>query len=471
MKKVIVTSLFAIGSMCMKAQSYLGYLTDNYSGIHGVVANPASIVDSRFKTDINLVGLSVLGTNDYYGINVLDAIKDGYDFDLNAVKTPLEHNNIVVNTDILGPSFMFNMGKKSALAVFTRLRAFANINDINGDSIDNLEDDLDANDDFSINEGDFFVAGNAWTEYGISYASVFMNKGKHFLKGGFSLKYLQGLGSVYSYGKDVAVNFEAKGTSLGGGLFTTGSLDSSGRITYGHFDDVETDNYKYEQPKNATGFGADLGFTYEWRPKYATFSSTSADGETNMQKDKNKYKLKLGLSITDIGYINYGDGMERTYDITNNVDEDSIVNEDSFQDILDNLYREIDSKNTIKAALPTAFHLNADWNFNNLLYLNVNMDFAVVSKSAGNASSVANVVSITPRYESKWFSFYVPLSSIQYSGFQVGAGLRMGPLYFGSGSIVSILGSDTTKSADVYAGVKIPIYESGSKNKNDVSLN
>lgn len=253
----------------MKAQSYIGYFTDNYSGVSSVVSNPANIVDSRFKIDINLVGLSVLGGNDYYGVNILDAIKSDYDFDSSAIKTPTENNNINLNTDILGPAFMFNINKKNAIAIFTRLRSFTNVNDINGTSIDNLDDDIDTNSDYIINEGDFSGAVNTWTEFGISYARVFMNKKQHFLKSGVSLKYLQGLGSIYTNGKDVTVDFDADGTDLGGG-FTTGSLDSSGGITYGRFDDIETNNYNYEQPKNATGFGADLGFIYEWRPNYAT---------------------------------------------------------------------------------------------------------------------------------------------------------------------------------------------------------
>lgn len=48
MIKKSILGLFLIGAMwSAKAQSYLGYLTDNYSGVHGLISNPANIVDSR----------------------------------------------------------------------------------------------------------------------------------------------------------------------------------------------------------------------------------------------------------------------------------------------------------------------------------------------------------------------------------------------------------------------------------------
>jgi len=82
-----------------------------------------------------------------------------------------------------------------------------------------------------------------------------------------------------------------------------------------------------------------------------------------------------------------------------------------------------------------------------------------------NASRISNTVSLTPRFESKWFSLYLPLSMVENNGFQIGTGLRAGPLYIGSGSILSALTSDNSKGADVYAGIKIPIYQGKPKDR------
>ncbi|MEL0455950.1 DUF5723 family protein [Flavobacteriaceae bacterium SZ-1-7] len=461
MKKTTLFMLFVLGAIGLQAQSFIGYLTDNYSGVNGVISNPANIVDSRFKTDINLLGASALIGNDYYGVNLFDALKDEYDFDLDATKSPSADNNLIVYEDVLGPSFMFNLSKTSSLAIFTRARSVVNINEINGNTVDAIDDET--TDDFNVNEGDFDIFGQAWAEVGLTYAMVLMNNEQHFLKGGLSLKYLQGMGSGYLYGRNVTVNYDADGTNLGGGE-TTGSIVSTGEITFGRFDNFDNDNYDYELPK-ANGFGVDLGFVYEFRPNHADYTKTNSNGDAYTLKHKNKYKLKLGLSVTDLGSINYKEGQEDVYGIDTNFSEDEFDNAEDVQAFLEDISSSDVSKVGYKTKLPTALHFNADWNFSGKFYLNLNTDFALSKKGKMNTSSIPNIASLTPRFESRWFSFYLPLSMVEYNGFQAGAGLRMGPLYLGSGSVLTALTSDDTKGADVYAGVKIPVYQGKAKDK------
>ncbi|MBP0904502.1 DUF5723 family protein [Mariniflexile gromovii] len=463
MKKITFLFLFVISSMCVEAQSYVGFLTDNYSGVNSVISNPANITDSRFKTDINLAGASVFGGNDYYGVNIFDAFKDNYDFDLDAKKSPTTDNNAAVNIDVMGPAFMFNLNNKSSLAVFTRARSMVNVNEINGETIDDLDNDTTG--DFSVNEGDFNMFAHAWAEAGITYARVLFNEGEHFLKGGLTAKFLQGGGTAYAYGKDVQINYLENDPNFGG----NGSIDAQGQVTYGRFAEFDNDNYDYELP-DAIGFGGDLGFVYEWRPNHADYTTTNADGESFTPKDKNKYKLKIGLSITDVGSIKYKEGFVDTYAIPDNF---GAVNEQDFDDaedinqFLEDTYASFltSSSNGMTITLPTALHFNADWSFTSKLYANLNTDFSLVAKGKENASRISNIVSLTPRFESKWFSFYVPLSMVENNGFQAGAGLRAGLLYIGSGSVITALAGDNSKGADVYAGLKIPIYQSSPKDK------
>ena len=305
MIKQSILGLCLIGALCSaKAQSYLGFLTDNYSGVHGLISNPANIVDSRFKADINLVGVSAFITNDYYKAALNDLTDSDFDFDIHGTKTPTDDNNILGNVDILGPSFMFNINRNTAIALFSRGRVFYNISEINGNTIDNLSDDIDESSDFNVNEGDFFINANAWAEIGLTISKNLIDKDQHFLKGGLSLKYLQGLGNAYSTGNNVIIDYDADGTDLGGGQ-TTGSIRSQGEVAYGYSNNLEDDIEDFEIVKGATGFGIDLGAVYEWRPDYEDYYYNDKDGNSVPYKNKNKYKLKLGLSITDIGGINY----------------------------------------------------------------------------------------------------------------------------------------------------------------------
>ncbi len=448
MKKFSISLIFTFLGCAIYAQSYIGFLTDNNKGVHAVINNPADITGTKFRTDINLVGFSAFFANNVYEFKALELLNDDFDFDTDATATFTDDNNALFNVDVLGPSFMFNLNDKSSIAIFTRARAFFGANEFNGESYENLEDLTDVNTDFMLNEGDFSASANGWIEIGLTYAREIFDKENHYLKGGVSVKYLQGLGSGSLSGRNVTIDYDADGTPLPGG-FTTGSLNTTGEITYNRFADFEDDNYDYELP-TATGIGFDLGVTYEWRP------------ESNL--DDASYKLKAGLSVTDIGSMKYRDGIEDLYDITATVNEDTLNDQDDLDAAL--ALFDIAPQRSLgyNATLPTAIHANVDWNFNNKFYLNLNTDVSIASKTKANANRIANLVSLTPRFETKFFSFYLPLSVVQYSGFQVGAGLRAGPLYIGSGSVLSLVGGESS-GADVYAGLKVPIFKSKPKDK------
>jgi len=463
MKKTTLLISLLLISFYLKAQSNIGFLTDNYSGVNGLISNPANIADSRFKVDINLAGVSVFGGNDYYGINVWDANKDGYSFDLEAKTYPKDANSAALNVDVLGPSFMFNLTENSSLAIFTRARAFGNVNSVDGASIASIDDDSTY--DVSITEENINAVAHSWAEFGISYARVLLNKNQHFLKGGVSLKYLQGLGSSYILGEDITIDIDDDGTDLGGGV-TVGSIDSSGNLTYARYDEFDNDDYDYKTPDNANGLGVDFGVIYEWRPKYGDYKAD--DSNSYNFKDKNKYKLKIGVSVTDIGFIDYKDGIREAFNITDtDVNQNQFEAQADFGAALNTFYTQTNSATGYKIDLPTALHVNVDWSFTNKVYLNLNTDFSLMSKDRISANRVLNTVSLTPRFESKWFSFYMPLSVIENNGFRMGAGLRAGPLYIGSGSVISAFTSDNNREADVYAGLKIPVYQGVPKDKDE----
>lgn len=430
-----------------KAQAYLGYYFDNYAGVQSTLYNPASIVDSRFKTDINLISSSGLLANDYYGVRIFDAYKDSFNFDRDAKKFPSNNNSGFVNVDVMGPSFMFNIAPKHAIAIFTRARSMFNFRRIDGVLIDRLENDLGASQDFKLNSQNFSGIGHSWGELGISYATVLLNKNQHFLKGGLSLKYLQGVGNIYLNANNVSIDYNYVNSTT-----TNNSITTTGVITYGGSQKIEDEDYKFN--KDSKGFGADLGFVYEYRPDYTRFNADD--------KDLNKYKLRFGVSVTDIGSINYKNATETSYNVN------GTRTEKDFNDLnIDNFLNTFSTTNSNarNANLPMALHTNVDWNMYKKFYLNLNGDISLTSKTALNTNSIANNISITPRYEVKWFSFYIPLTYIEYSELNAGAGFRFGPLFLGSGSIITNLISKESKGADVHVGLKIPVYQGKKKDK------
>ncbi|HJR99419.1 MAG TPA: DUF5723 family protein [Flavobacterium sp.] len=456
MKKRIFLSVFAFASFCSaNAQSYFGYVHDNYAGVQGVLSNPASIADSRFKADINLFSISSSVTNDLYGVKIFDVLKDGYDFDLEAKKSFSNANNAAFNADVMGPSVMFNIAPKHTLAIFTRARAFVNVVDVNGNVVNELSKDINDRTDFNYAVGSPNAVGNSWGEFGVSYAAVLYQKGQHFLKGGITAKYLQGVANYHLQGNNINMDFNENA------LFPQlSTYETTGSAIYGSSQDF-ADNSDLDINAKSRGFGVDLGLVYEWRPEY-----TADRADINDLKEVNKYKLRVGFSVTDLGSLKYDEGIRRNYDLNATITQDDYDNADNFDEFLEDNYSFTAVNGTVRGYLPTALHADVDWNVYKKFYLNATGDLGVVSKTKLNQSSIANRVSLTPRYETKWFSAYLPISYMDYSKqAQVGLGLRTGVFFIGSGSILSNVVSKSSKAADIHLGVKIPIYQKKAKDQ------
>ncbi|SDS26985.1 DUF5723 family protein [Christiangramia echinicola] len=440
MKKLILTSLiFGLHFITINAQSYIGHRIDNYSGVHGIILNPSSVVDSRMKTDINILSISAFGGSDYFAID-LSSLKDseeGFDFEDSMEKNPKEDNQFFLNVDILGPSFMFNLSPIHSLGVTTRVRTFLNLNNINGNLYESLSEDFDSGDNFDFNMENFTGTVHAWGEIGVTYGRILMQKDVHFLKGGVTLKYLAGAGGVFANTPSLMGNYNG----------TNEILTTMGSLNYGLATDFDTDDIEF---KNTTsGFGGDLGFTYEYR------NSTAPD---SLSKKDNKYKFKLGLSITDIGSISYNDSEVTNYDLNNSV-ETGDFEDQTIEEFLDENYNGTEQIVNSKINLPTALHFLADYEIRKRIYLSLNGSLSLINEDKKQANRIINTISITPRFETKIFSFYLPMGIRQYDGFSAGAGFRLGPVTIGSASAITTLLSDSSKTADVYIGLKVPIYQ------------
>jgi outer membrane protein OmpA-like peptidoglycan-associated protein len=221
-------------------------------------------------------------------------------------------------------------------------------------------------------------------------------------------------------------------------------------LTYGGNQNLEYVLENYDNLKldpNSRGFGADFGAVYEWRPKI---------------KDLSKYKLRLGISLTDVGSLNFDDSLERKYSLNKTITETTYQDYSSFDDFIKKNYTSFtETKNDSRVSLPTATHLNADWNINNVFFLNINGDFGLGDKNKKDTNFIANTISLTPRYESKWVGVYLPINYMDYRGVLAGFGFRLGPLFVGSGSIITNLISDQSKGIDLHAGLQVPIYNGG----------
>ena len=437
MKKLILTiSLITLTYFNFHSQSYIGHTVDNYVGIHGVIYNPANIVNSPFRADINLGSASGFGGSDYYAIDLQNIIKagEGFDFDNDANRFPTDSNNFFIHTDLVLPSVMFNLSKKSSIGLISRVRGVYNINNINGFLYENLEREFDPNEDFSFNSSNLNSTLHSWGEIGLSYGRIIVDTPKNMLSAGVTLKYLMGAGGLFTNTPGLQGQYTASSENIA----------SQGNLNFGITNGFDNEDIQYDDL--TTGFGFDVGMVYEWHPNRT---------DDNSQFYKDPYKLKIAASVTDIGSITYDKAEVQNFDLNANV---NINNYDDIEDFLENNYSSSTTAESLTFELPTALHVLVDYRLAKKWLISAQADLSLVNNTQVLSNRIINHYTLTPRYESKWLSLFLPLSIREYDDFVYGAGLRFGPLSIGSGSLISNLISDESKTTDVFVGLKIPIY-------------
>ncbi len=299
------------------AQDFLGFTNSNYSGVTGSDLQPASIVDSRFKTDFNLFGTSFSLYNNYVGLKheALDHDHKWTDFSTDNYyafkETPIQNHldirsgpkpkSIYIANNLYLPSLMVNLTDKDAIALKWKVRSIINIDGVDAPLADLLYNSLEVPSLWvpQVNNKNLSVQAMVWAEYGFTYARVIKAEGEHFLKAGATVKYVAGLAAAYFYVKDFQYQFSSDSVL---------SI-SHGDAGYGHSSNFNSDqnNFGYKSVSQPS-FGFDLGVVYEWRPDYMKYKY-DMNGEKDLtRKDLNKYKLKVGLSILDIGKVKFSNG-------------------------------------------------------------------------------------------------------------------------------------------------------------------
>ncbi|MDO3694012.1 DUF5723 family protein [Wenyingzhuangia sp. chi5] len=457
------------------SQSSIGFI-DNYSGVESVVYNPANILDTRYKYDINIISLSGSIGNQYLSVNPFQIIKD-LNFGLNDIKptySAFKYNreltssfgikhidnytissesssnrNAYGNFTALGPSFLWTINKYNAVAFTTAIKSYGHAfklntllyNNVTNKAFENTsfnsEDDLqNFKDNLEITPRNYSQAF-LWAETGFSYAGIVKHTANDFLKLGVSFKFLRGIRTGAIYSNDLNLDFQFNENKP-----KESRLDFKGNVTN-----------LYALKGANFGMGLDVGFVYEKRNK--TFPINLRDKSGNIYFSKAPYSYKIGVSITDVGFLNYNN-------VFTNKDNPNLINVDltspSYNFNIEN-YLTITTLESEKQTylLPTTGRFNFDYNINDKWYINTNFDvYMLSSTNVKQIKYISNFV-VSPRYETIHFSAFLPVSINKFGIFKAGIGIRTGYFFAGSSSIITNL-SNYSKEGDFFIGFKIPIY-------------
>lgn len=448
--------LFLCCAFALNAQEQLGLKLDNYGGFYTTLLNPANGVNSPFSWDVNLIGADVFVENNYAffentnlpevlrqlenEIEVRPEIDNENEIDPNSLIVDFFRERkkrfLSIASNITGPSALIQLPNRQAVGILTRARVAAYSQKIPA-SLNYYEfEDIAVFDDFSVTP--FQMTSVAWSEIGAHYSKSFDTyEGEAAI--GVNLKYLQGYEAVYFSNES-----PFRLTRLPNDSIQANAAD----LDYG-FTNTTVQGEDFNINRNGTGFSVDIGFNF-----------TIAEYADN-------YRWRIGASLQDIGQINFNQNAERyqlntdtvvqivssNYEQYNDIEQlDDVVNffnEDVLGDTLANNF----GSPSFKVWLPAAFSLQADYSVNEYFYLNATYIQRI--NLPGAALQRGNLLALTPRFESRWFSASLPMATYNWQDFRFGLALRLAFLTIGSDNLGSIINRSNFTGTDFYFALKI----------------
>lgn len=492
-QRSLVSCLFLFTGILLNAQDFMSYYNSNYAGIFGVHLNPASIADSRNKFDMTLFGASIGIQNNYIGMKRSALDTPGKRFDFSDGSYPAfddpdfqwnylverqddQRKSVFLGNNIYLPSFLIGLKDRSSLGFSWRMRNYLNVDGVEPELAHQmwlaLKDSVQWNN--TLHNEKFSLQFMSWAEYNATYAMVLKDEDDSYFKAGATLKVLQGLGAMYMFINDLhyEVNHEDTITLL------------NTHVQYGHSTnfELEAGRLKYKYVSNIN-FGLDLGAIYEYRPERSKYRY-EMDGEKDIDmRYANKYKFKAGISIMDIGGMKFRKG-PKSRNFTANVDHwfiddlefDGVIVDGTdttnlnfsvltFDDTLFNRFGQEPEDEYFYMNTPTTLNIMADYNIWKDFYACMNFYWALPMKKNAHKIHEITTISITPRWDWKWFGVYFPLSYNSYRNFNTGVDLRLGPLFLGTNSLAGLFGKRDIYGTDFHFLLRVPILHRKPKDK------
>ena len=454
--------LFVLFPMCSISQESIGLIIGNFTGIQAARINPSLINSQKVYLNFNVISSSALVQNDFAYFPQEDVNIWGLIFGTDSLPTyskPFIHyryvensqnKNVAVLANAYGPSFMLS-SKKHSFGFHIAARSYGSGTDIP------YEIPIFATESqgyypfhhINFNDGNFDVAELAWSEIGFTFATQLYKYYDHELDFGITLNSL--LGTSGGFIKVYDMNYVV----VDGKTVDIFNMDVDAGFSLPV--DYNTNEFVPEPYIKGKGMGLDLGITYT-RLK------------SNIQKNKNlrnceyeylDYDWRVGLSLLDAGAIRFnksaelhkGREIDVYWDRVDSLEANSIhqIIGDVSEVLLGSREASLVSDN-FTMALPAALSIQFDWHIKENIYLNA-LFVQPVSIYQYQVQRPA-ILSFTPRFESVFFEFSLPVSLYNYSLLRLGASVRFGPVTLGTERLGMLMGISDINGLDFYASVK-----------------
>ncbi len=420
--------------------------------MNGLTLNPANGTALPYSWDANIIAIGAFFDNNYGYIgntSVMGLLKHQGEFvattDLDG-ETEIPAGALVLdykrgqrkyyaqtNIHIMGPSFLFNLNQQHSMGIITAMRVSGGTRALPRALGFYEFDEYIKEQEIVVPK--FKLAGAAWTEIGLHYGY-----NNHYgMSYGINVKYLMGHEGFYFN------NFTPTGVIK----HNNNEIDFLATNAQFGLTNTYTENTSFNGlPRNGSGLGMDLGFTY------------TLEGDSN----GDGYQLKIGASILDLGYLSFKKNTEnhRVNGLESfSLDLDDYQSAEDYEVLIEMLEQDIfegigtsEIAPGFSLALPTALSLQADYSFTPSVFINATLVQGI--PLGKNRIARTDVFALTPRFEHRWFGAMLPINVINYDQIHVGMSLRLAYLTIGSENLMSLFGSSSEfTGTDIYLALKV----------------
>ena len=433
---------------CIAQEHFMGMTTSKRGGLLNATLNPAELSNMNMLVDVNLYNMSFAFSNNKLsfkdlvnGTNLESKFFEG-----------TEPTNAAIDASIIGPGVGFKLGRWS-YAVSTQAAVKANLVDINA-SLGNAIQSGSFNSalpNLVLSKENQRMNATTWGEIDFSVARKIIELGRHKIAGGATIRVLFP-GAYANFG---ANKFTGTITNVGGNYIVTNATAAI-NLTYSNVlgnDFTNSSSFTNFFSQGINGFAADLGVTYTFK-----------------EKDSKNTLFHAGLSVKNIGSMKFKSDTNKSIDYTLNINGSQNLNLSQFENI--NSFQELEqqlatgqnaqffqkteSTSSFAVKMPTTLNLYADLKVVSKFYITGILNQRVVNNNINIQITAQNTYTLIPRFVTKFFEVFIPLSQNEISKFTSGFGLRLGGFFIGSNSIVSAA-MDNSKQADAYFGFRFGI--------------
>lgn len=454
--------LLLTGALTGRAQNYHAVEGSPFAGSLGVANNPASIVGTPYPWDITVFSLQVKNTTNaavVHDVSLLHHPQDSVGFTFKG-GTFKRYGGFNYNVHLLNARFALD--RKQAIAFGVNLRGYTTAKTGTFTFYDSLRD-KDISAFFKLNQDADYTANmvsSNWIELFATYSRTLWDDEYGRMNGGITVRGMRGIGGAFA--------------QLGGGRILADAVSArtiyllraaSARYGYSsNFDQWQdskstTRNLKDFLGHTQAGAAIDLGMEY--------YVKSQAVTNFNDEDTYDEYEWKIGVSLLDLGANRYQFGTQSRSasgpktDVSDSVLQAKLGGVSSLANFNDSLATMVDNIGTLTGQFtvwnPTRLVINVDRPLQDHFSVNANLTVNLAGSNNGNAffAKDFNLLSVTPRWETKVLGAYLPMLVTTNGRFWIGGAFKAGPLLLGVHNWANIFSKEKIQNGGFYLALQI----------------